>query len=41
VPIIQRWRELGYSDAEIEQMLEDKQREDEFGLVDFPPATEQ
>jgi hypothetical protein len=41
VPIIQRWRELGYSEDDIIQMLEDKQREDEFGLVDFPPATEQ
>lgn len=33
VPIIQRWRELGYTEDAIEQMLEDKQREDEFGLI--------
>jgi hypothetical protein len=34
VPVIQRWRELGYSVMQIEQMMQDKGREDEFGLAD-------
>jgi hypothetical protein len=34
IPIIQRWRELGYSADQIEQMLQDKAREDDLGLAD-------
>jgi hypothetical protein len=34
VPIIQRWREAGYSKKEIDQMILDKGREDDLGLVD-------
>lgn len=34
VPVIQRWRELGYTQDQIDQMLLDKQREDDLGLAD-------
>ncbi len=38
IPILQRWREAGYTQAEIDQMLVDKAREDSFGLADTLPA---
>ena len=41
IPVLQRWRELGYTPAQIEQMIEDKGREDEFGLVDIVMGIEQ
>lgn len=41
IPVIQRWRELGYTQKQIIQMLEDKQREDQFGLVDTVTPLEQ
>ncbi len=33
VPIIQRWRELGYDPTEIEQMLLDAEQADNFGMT--------
>lgn len=38
IPILQRWREAGYTQTEMEQMLADKAREDSFGLADTLPA---
>lgn len=38
LPILQRWREAGYTRAEMEQMLADRAREDSFGLADTLPA---
>jgi hypothetical protein len=38
IPIIQRWREAGYTQKQIDQMLEDKAREDSFGIADTLPA---
>ncbi len=41
IPIIQRLRELGYTEKQINQMLDDKRREDQFGLVDTITPLEQ
>jgi len=40
-PLITRWRLMGHTQKEIEQFVQDRQQEDEFGLVDFTPAVEQ
>lgn len=41
IPVIQRWRELGYTMDDINDMLEFKQREDDFGLADtITPVTQ-
>lgn len=37
IPTLQRWRELGYTQAEIDQMIEDAGREDEIGFVPMAP----
>lgn len=34
LPIVSRWRLMGHTDKEINQMLADKRREDGFGLAD-------
>ena len=41
IPRLQRWREMGYTQPQIDQMISDAQREDEFGMVDVIPAVEQ
>lgn len=40
-PIVTRWRRLGNNADEIEQMLRDKAREDDLGLVDLVTGIEQ
>jgi hypothetical protein len=41
IPIITRWRELGYTEDQIEKMLVDKQREDDLGLADTVTGIQQ
>ena len=41
VPTLMRWREAGYTTEQMEQMMADKRREDEFGLADVVTGIEQ
>ena len=41
IPILSRWREMGYTDEEQAQLMDDKRREDDFGLADLVTGIEQ
>jgi hypothetical protein len=41
VPVMMRWREAGYTEKQMEQMVADMRRQDEFGLADVVTGIEQ